>query len=517
MSRTKNSLRNIRYIFFFQIIKYIITFFTRKVFVLTLTQEYLGLNGIFSNILSMLSLAELGIGSAITYSLYKPLAEGDKKQVAARMELFRRSYWAIGLTVALLGGGLTPFLPVLIRDLPAIPHINLIYLMFVLNTSLSYFFSYKQSLIIADQRQYITTVCRLSLNVFLQLAQALFLWLTRNYFIYLGLQIGTTLLENLILSYIAGRLYPYLNTNRDERIDPAAKAEIIKNTKAMIIHRVASIVVFGTDNLLISYFVGVVAVGLYSNYLMITGALNSIYSQLFSALTASIGNLGITADSKQVLTVFRRLDFAGNWLYGFSSVCLTVLLNPFIELWLGVEYLFSQDIVCLITLNFYVTGMRQAVLTFLSAEGLYWYDRHKAIAESVINLLVSAVLAVPFGVAGIFIGTFISTMTTCFWVEPMVLFKYALHASVKPHFRDYAVNTLITALTTVAVWYICELLPGAGLPLFIAKMMVCAVVGNLGYLLAYRRRKEFRYFTKLILGICRSTANEIRQTIYGKE
>lgn len=508
MSRTKNSLRNVKYALFFQGLKIFITFFTRKVFVLMLTQEYLGLNGTFSNILSMLSLAELGIGSAITYSLYKPLAERDEKQVAARMDLFRRAYWTIGLTVALLGACLTPFLPVLIRDLPDIPHVNLIYLLFVLNASLSYFFSYKQSLIIADQRQYITTMCHLSLNILLQIAQALFLWFTKDFFIYLGLQIGATLLENLILSHIADRRYPYIHLNRHDKIDPAAKKEIVKNTRAMIIHKAAGIVVFGTDNLLISYFVGVVAVGLYSNYLMITGALTSIYGQFFSALTASVGNLGVTAEPEQVLTVFRRLNFAGSWLYGFSAVCLAVLLNPFIELWLGADYLFSQDIVCLIAVNFYVTGMRQAVLTFREAEGLYWYDRHKSAAESIVNLTVSAVLAVPFGVTGIFIGTFASTMTTCFWVEPVILFKYGLHASAKPFFKDYAVNTAITLLTFTAVWHLCEILPGTGLPLFIGKMMVCAAAGNLGYLLVYRRREEFRYFEELVLKICRSTAKK---------
>lgn len=495
----------------FQALKIIITFFTRKVFVLVLTQEYLGLNGTFSNILSMLSLAELGIGSAITYSLYKPLAEKDEKQVAARMALFRRAYWTIGLAVALIGACLTPFLTMLIRDLPDIPNINFVYLLFVLNTSLSYFFSYKQSLIIADQRQYLTTVCHLGLNILLQLAQALFLWFTKEYFIYLELQIGATLLENLILSLIADRLYPYINTNWHEKIDPAARAEIVKNTKAMIIHKVASIVVFGTDNLLISYFVGVVAVGLYSNYLMITSALIGIYGQLFSALTASVGNLGVTEDSGQVLTVFRRLNFAGSWLYGFSAVCLAVLLNPFIELWLGTDYLFSQDIVCLIVLNFYVTGMRQAVLTFREAEGLYWYDRRKAVAESIINLTVSAALAVPFGVAGIFIGTFISTMTTCFWVEPVVLFKYGLHTSVRPFFKDYAVNTVIMLLTFSAVWYICEALPGTGMTLFIEKMMVCAVGGNVGFLLAYRRRDEFQYFVELFVHILWSRLRFLEQ------
>ena len=238
---------------------------------------------------------------------------------------------------------------------------------------------------------------------------------------------------------------------------------------------------------------------------MITNSLNGIYSQLFGSLTASIGNLGATSDSEKALTVFRKVNFAGGWLYGFSAVYLTVLLNPFIELWVGEQYLFSQEITALIALNFYVTGMRQAPLTFRDAYGLYWYDRHKPIVESIINLTVSAVLAVPFGVAGILIGTFVSTMTTCFWIEPLVLLKYGLKTSVWPYFKDYAVNTLITVLTATVVWNICEALPGAGLSLFITKMAVCAITGNLGYLLAYHRREEFRYFIGLVLSqfICR--------------
>lgn len=504
MSRTENSLKNIKFALLFQVVGTIISFFTRRVFVQILSQEYLGLNGTFANILSMLSLAELGIGSAITYSLYKPLAKNDQEQLAAIMALFRRVYYAIGLLVALLGFALTPFLPVLIRDLPDIPYIYLIYLLFVFDSSLSYFYTYKQSLIIADQRRYIISTCTSTLNILLHLAQVLFLWLTKNYLVYLGLQIGKTLLENVILSCIANRLYPYLNNVESAELDPGTKRTIIKNTKAMVVHKVAGVVVFGTDNLLISYFISAVAVGLYSNYIMIIGGLNSVYMQLLSSLTASIGNLGVSADTKQVLTVFKRLNFAVSWIYGFSTVCLTVLLNPFIELWVGADYLFNQEISCLIALNFYVTGMRQAVITFKDAEGLYWYDRHKAIAEALINLIASVILAVPFGVAGILMGTFVSTMVTCFWVEPKVLFKYAFHSSAKPFYLNYAINTLITILTLAVVWYICELLPGAGLPLFIAKMAVCAVVGNLGYLLAYCRRKEFLYFVKLISRICHS-------------
>ena len=511
MSRTKNSLRNIKFSVLFQALKIIITFFTRKVFVLVLTQEYLGLDGTFSNILSMLSLAELGVGSAITFSLYKPLAEGDRAQIRALMGLFRRAYWTIGGVVALLGCGAAPFLPVLIKDLPEIPHIYLIYLLFVADTALSYLTGYKQTLLIADQQQYVTTTCHSVLNILLHLAQALLLWLTRNYFVYLGLQLAAMLLENGILFRWTDRLYPFLRSGGREPVKAETRREIMRNTRAMVFHKIGGIVVFGTDNLLISYFVGVVAVGLYSNYVMITGALSSIYSQLFSALSGSVGNLGATEEPRQVLTVFRRLNFAGNWLYGFSSVCLVILLNPFIELWLGREYLFQQSIVCLIALNFYVGGMRSAVITFRDAEGLYWYDRYKPIAESLVNLVASIALAVPYGVAGILGGTFVSTMTTCFWIEPAVLFRYGLEASVRPYFKDYAVNTVITLLTAAVVWGVCEALPGAGVSLFLAKMAVCAVVGNAGYLLAYHRREEFRYFTGLVLALCRSAANRIRR------
>ncbi len=498
MSRTENSLRNIKFALIFQAASILVAFLTRKVFVLVLTQEYLGLDGTFANILSMLSLAELGIGGAITYSLYKPLAEDDREQITALMALFRRVYWTIGGIVALLGCALTPLLPVLIRDMPDLPHIYLIYLLFILNTALSYFGVYKQSLIIADQRQYITSTCHYGIKMLLLLAQALFLWLTHNYFVYLGLMLGATLTENLILTYQANRLYPYLKKATPPPLPQETKQAILRNTKALLTHRVGGVVVFGTDNLLISAFVGSISVGLYSNYLMVTNGLTTVYGQLFRSLTASVGNLGATKASDRALPVYWKVNFAGGWLFGFSAICLAVLFNPFIDLWLGEAFLFSQEIVCLIALNFYVTGMRQATLTFRDAYGLYWYDRHKPIAESVINLTVSAALAIPYGVTGIFIGTFLSTMTTCFWIEPVVLFHYGFHAPVKRYFLDYAVNTLVTVATGGAVWFLCSLLPGSGMVLFCEKAALCLVGGNLGYLLAYHRREEFRYFVTLL-------------------
>lgn len=476
----------------------IVSFFTRKIFVLVLTKEYLGLNGTFSNILSILSLTELGVGTAITFSLYKPLAQGSQGQVTAIMALYRRIYRVIGIVVAALGSALMPLLPVLIRELPDIPHLNLIYLLFVFNSALSYFYAYKQSLIIADQRQYIVTAWQSGLDMVLVTAQAVFLLLTRNYFVYLGLQIGMTLLKNIILSRQADRLYPFLRVAGHENLDSGIKREIVLNVKALFTHNLGGIVVFSTDNLLIAHFVGMVGVGLYSNYLMVVNNLRTIYDQLFRSATASAGNLGASENPQRALSVFWNMNFFACWLFGFSSVCLAVLLNPFITLWMGADYLLSQGVVWLIALNFYVWGMRKAVLLFWNAYGLYWHDRYKPIAECVVNLAASIVLAVRFGIAGILAGTVISTMTTCFWIEPVLLFRHAFQTSSGRFFRDYAVNTVVTLLTLGVVWIVCAMLP-AGIPAFIAKMALCTVLGNAGFLIAYCRRKEFRYFVQILL------------------
>lgn len=498
MSRTENSLRNVRFALISQAVAILANFLTRKVFVSILTQEYLGLEGTFSNILSMLSLAELGIGSAITYSLYKPLAENNRKEIIALMQFYRKAYLCIGIIVALIGALLTPALPLLVKDLPDIPHIQLIYLLFVANSALSYFFVYKQSIIIADQRKYLVSLYHYGMNVLMYLGQAAVLIITRNYYCYLCLQILITVSRNVLLSRKADRLYPYIKETKREALDKNVKNTIVRNTKAMVAHRIGGVIVCGTDSLLISYFVGVVSVGIYSNYLLVVNGLSTVYGVIFGSLTASIGNLGVTEGHEKGLAVFRRVDFVGRWLFGFSAVCLVVLFNPFIELWLGRDYLFSQELVCLIAVNFYVSGMRKSVLTFKDAYGLYWYDRYKPLFESAINLVASIILAIPFGITGILLGTLISTMTTCFWIEPYVLFKYGLKQPVRTYFVDYGKNTLITLISGVVTWRVCSFIPNAGLFAFAGKTVVCALSANIVFAAAYCRTEEIRYFGALV-------------------
>lgn len=266
------------------------------------------------------------------------------------MDFYRRAYRVIGISMAVLGCVLAPFLPHLIHDFPNLPHVYLIYFLFVANSALTYFFVYKQSLILADQKRYLVTMWRYSLWTLLYLLQALFLWLTRQYLVYLVLQLAETLLENYVLARKADKLYPFLK-DKAESLDQESKQTVIRNTRAMFLHKLGGAVVFNTDNLLISYFIGVVSVGLYSNYLLVIKGLRNVYKMIFAAFSGSVGNLGATEDKTAALRVYRRMNFAGSWMIGWVSICLFVLFNPFLSLWVGENYLFPSEVVLLIVLR----------------------------------------------------------------------------------------------------------------------------------------------------------------------
>lgn len=498
MSRTRNSVRNLITAIIGQGVGFVISFIARIFFIRTLGREYLGLNGLFTNILTILSLAELGVGEAITFSLYKPLAENNTKKCSMLMQLYKKVYTVIGVTILFIGLCLTPFLPLIIKDMPDIPYISLIYALFVVNTAVSYFFSYKRNLIIADQKRYIVTFYRYVAHAVFTFLEIIYLILFKNYIGYLLIMIAATLADNLMVSRKANKMYKFLNSEEKIPLDKESKDSIIKNTRAMMMHKVGGVVVNSTDNILLSMFVSLDSVGLYSNYFFITNAINSVTTHVFNSVTASVGNLFATSDSKNAYRIFREIYFLDYLMYSFIAVSLTCLFNPFIELWVGKDFLFGFDIVCIIVINFYIAGMRKSVLTFREASGLFYKDRWKSVFEAIINLGTSIVLAINFGTFGVFLGTFISSITVCVWVEPLVLYKYGFKEKLREYFKLYIMYAIITIGLCALTYFLCSLINFGRFISFIIKVLICVLVPNIINSLIFGRTTEYKYFKDLI-------------------
>ena len=499
--RINNSIRNITTALIGQVIGIALSFIGRVVFINTLGTEYLGVNGLFTNVLSILSLAEMGVGSAIIYSLYKPLALKDNKQIKGLMSFYRDAYRIIGCLILIIGIGLVPFLSYIIKDQPDIPYLTYIYILFLINSVASYFFAYKRSLIIADQKNYITTIYRYGFYILLNISQIMLLLSTQNFILFLIMQIIITIFENIMVAYKANRMYPFLKSGTAIKLDKESKKEIIKNVKAMMIHKIGGVVVNGTDNILISRFVGVIWVGLYSNYYLIISAINTIIGQVFSAVTASVGNLNAVETKEKSYSMYKKILFINFWIGGFCAIALWILFNPFISLWIGNQYLFKPMIVLIIVVNFYIMLVRKTTLIYRDSMGLFWLDRYKAIFEAIINIVVSVLLALKLGIAGVFIGTFISTLTTAFWVEPYILYKYGFEMKVRDYFFRYIKYTSIILVSGIITHQICTAFTTVTWMSLFGRAAVCVIVPNLIFLVCFYRTDEFRYFWNLFKGI----------------
>lgn len=499
MTRSEKSIKNFLIAIIGQGIGLVISFLARIIFLKILGSEYLGVNGLFANILSVLSLAELGIGEAITYSLYKPLANKDTLKCQELMQLYQKTYIVIGFVILLLGLGITPFLQYFINEMPNISEINIIFILFVINTSVSYFFSYKRNLIIADQKRYIATIYRYTFYALVNIIQIIYLIFTKNYIGYLIIQILMTLIENILISLKANKMYPYLKNKNKVSLDGESKREIIKNTKAMMMHKIGGIIVSSTDNIIISKFVGIVEVGIYSNYYLVINALNIIYGQLYSSVVASIGNLYINNNNEEQYLVYKRMNFLGFWIYSFSSICLICLLNPFIEIWVGAQYLFPFYVVSIIVVNFYIYGMRKVNIMFREATGMFYKDRWKAIIEAAVNMVVSIMLVKELGVFGVFLGTFISSITVCVWIEPYILFKYVFKKNLNEYIKEYIKYLVITIIISIPTLWLCAMIKLENMYItFLIKAIVSVIMPNFLLLLIFYKDNKFKYFYNML-------------------
>ena len=491
--RTLNSAKNLASSLGITLIMTLLGFFTRKVFVDNVGVEYLGLNGLLQNILGIMTLLEGGFATSVVYNLYKPLAEDDRPKILALLQLYRKVYRYIALGIIFFALCLYPFIDVFIKGGENLEYVSVVYFIFLFNSVVNYFTAYKWSIINASQQNYKLTTINLIYQVGLNLAKLGILYFTKNYILYLVVEALFGVGLNIGIVWKANQLFPYIRTKEKYLLDVATKTNIITNMKALFINKIGGFFMHSTDNIIISAFVGVASIGLYSNYTLITGTIGNVVNQALNSFSESVGNLIASESSEKVYEVFKTTFFVNFLLAYVPVIILHNTINPFIAWWLGEEYLLGYATLCIILFNFYINTMRNTALTFKTKAGIFVKDRYTPLLQGIINLALSYIFVQYWGLPGVLFATSLSILSIGFWQFPRLCYKYVFHQSLWNYFSRYIVYSLVGILTLVLSLGLCRLvsLDNALLQtLFNAVISIVTLL--MVYYIAFHRTVQYR-------------------------
>lgn len=478
------------------VITAVLGFITQRIFISNLGVEYAGINGVFTSIISILTLTDLGISTAVIFHLYKPLANGNHDKVAALMQFYHKACRIISGIIILGGLILIPLAPTFVGETTVPDNLYVIFGLFIANAVFSYTLNYRRPLLNADQKGFIVNsvvaICHLllyGLKIFILLA-------TKNFYLYTACTIFAKIIENLIISLIVKKRYPYIT--KKAKLDTAVKADFKQKIKGSIYHNAASYVVYSTDNIIISQIFGVISVGLYSNYYLILNSLNLLFGQLFTAMTASLGNILASEGAQKLYSVTKKIMLLNFWVYATVSIAAYYCITPFVKLWLGADFLFTDVIVITLILNFYLQATRAPMTSILSSAGIIYENRFVPVVEAIINLVASIALGLTIGLPGVFIGTAMSNLFLHLYSYP----KYAFKLVLKRNRFEYILTFLKYLGLFIAVWisiggiinfvhfdnYLLD---------FIAKGVVCVIIPSIVFSIIFHKTEEFKYFTSI--------------------
>lgn len=498
--RTKNSIKNVIAAMLSNIITIVIGLIAQAVFIKILGIEYLGLNGLFTNIISMLGIVELGLGNAIIFNLYKPLASNDTETIKSLMKFYKKSYILIASVVLIIGLVIIPFLPLLIEKVTVNINIVGIYLLFLIDIVCSYLLSYKRSIFYADQKNYYVNIIHIGYTILLNLSQLVILFFTKNYYLYLAIKIIIRLIENLIITTLANKKYPYLLERNIKNIDKRIEKDIFTKVKALFFHKIGGFIVLGTDNILISKYLGLAVVGLYSNYYMIINAVQTLFSQALVALTPSVGNLLVKENKNKTFEVFKKIRFMNFWIATFTSVCILNMMQQFITIWIGEEYLLADVVLIVLVFNFFQKMMRNTYQTFKEAAGIYYEDRFVPLFESIINIVASIILVKIIGLPGIFLGTIISGFVLWFYSYPKYVYKKLFDRKIIDYLKETISYILLFVIIAFITFKISSLviIDNTFIKLLI-NTLICMIIPNLIMLMIFFKSDNFKYYLNFLL------------------
>lgn len=493
LNRTKNTLLGSTWGLINQVIMVVFPFIIRTCIIYVMGEQYVGLSSLFSAILSVLSLAELGVGSAIVFSMYKPLADEDDAKICALLKLYRDVYTVIGIVVLGVGLLLLPFLPALINgSTPSDINISYLYIIYLINSVISYwFFAYKSCLLNALQRVDAVTMISLIIRVLGYIAQILVICLTKNYYYYAIFLPITSVAINLVIGKYVDINYPQYKCSG--KIDNREKKQIRKQVVGLLFQRLAYTSRNALDNIIISALLGLSVVAIYGNYFLILNALTACLAVFFTAMQAGIGNSIVKENIEKNFDDLEKINFIYMWIAGWCSICLLILMQPFMKIWVGERLMFPLGIVCLFSFYFFCMKLTDSIGAYIAATGIWWECKWIYLFETLCNLVLNILLGFLFGVAGIIIATIISVLFINYFFTTRKLFKIyfkeiPLYKFLKKNVLYFFVTITIAAISFISIQLICNMIKGeisVYLEMFI-KTIICVVVPNLLYYIFYK-------------------------------
>lgn len=496
MGRIQQAKKNIAFGFVSNFVILIMNFLQRTIFIMVLGKTLLGVNGLFTGILSMLSMAELGIGTAMNYSLYKPVAENDYEKIKSFMQLYKKAYRVIAAVITVIGLLLVPFLKYFVKNPgeSTLRELTVYYLIFLFNTVSTYFVAYKYSLVNAQQKNYIQTNITTLTKIASVLVQIVVLITTKSFLCFLLAQVAVELLQKIFVSRYLNKLYPYLLEKNVTKLEKAETDVVITKTKALMCHKIGDVARLQTDSIIISSFIDVGINGVVDNYNYVITYVANFVNIIFNSVLSGFGNLVATESKEKQYEVFQVYRFFACWLYGFATVGFWYLLSPLIgSLWLTQDWIIGQGIVTLILIDFYFKGGRVVLANFKIASGVFEKDRYLALIQGGVNLVLSIGLVQVIGLPGIYVGTVISGVIANV-IQPVIVYHDCFERKTVSYFMD-SLKYIVVILGIGILLYPINLLimSQVNFLTFIVMGILITIIYNAIFMLLFHRTAQFKY------------------------
>jgi len=518
-SRTLNTIYNFISSIGGQLITIVLHFVVRTVFINTLGKSYLGINSLFADILSMLSLAEFGVGTAILYKLYDPIAKEDHQRITQLMKLYKSIYRVIGVIVFVIGVCLVPFLPLIISDYNRLADLNinaiLIFSLYLLRTLSSYFFfAYKSAIVRAHQKAYLINIISYVTAIGLAVVQIIGLTAFKSFELYVLMAIVEVIVKNIICAKLSDKMYPFINDSNSEKISISEVKSIFKDCSAIFLYKLNGVVLKSTDNLVISFFLGLDKIALYSNYFVFYTTINGLFTKVYSSVSHSLGNLHTTDNTEHEYKIFETMNLITAIIGGTAAVGIFVVADELILNWIGQDWIIEQPFALLLGIETFTLALRLSIYRFRTSMGLFQQAKYRPIFGMMINLVVSVMLVNKLGISGVVIGTIVSDWATTMWYDPIIIHKYGFKNMypVSNYFFKLVKYFFIIVIVGGADWFICRnFIVGMGWISVIIHMLICLVtVPSVLYISAFNKA-EGQYLYKHVISYANKFLRKIRR------